>query len=151
MISVRFQGKPFNITEIQDYAPSTNAKEAEAEQFDEDIQDLLELAPSKKENKQTNKKCPFHDRGLECKSKRSRDTWNNRQVWPCSTKLNRAKTNRVLPREYIGHSKHLLPTAKETALHMDVTRWSIPKSIDYILLQSKMEKYYTVSKNKIWS
>ena len=45
MISVRFQGKPFNNTVIQVYAPTTNAEEAEVEQFYEDIQDLLELTP----------------------------------------------------------------------------------------------------------
>ena len=47
MIAVRFQGKPFNITVIQDYAPTTNAKEAEVEWFYEDLQDLLELIPKK--------------------------------------------------------------------------------------------------------
>ena len=47
MISVRFQGKPFNITVIQDYAPTSNAEEAEAEWFYEDLQDLLELTPKK--------------------------------------------------------------------------------------------------------
>ena len=45
MISVHFQGKPFNITAIQAYAPTTNAEEAEVEQFYEDLQDLLELTP----------------------------------------------------------------------------------------------------------
>ena len=47
MISVHFQGKPFNITVIQVYAPTSNAKEAEIEQFYEDLQDLLELTPNK--------------------------------------------------------------------------------------------------------
>ena len=47
MISVRFQGKPFNITGIQVYAPTSNAEEAEVEQFYEDLQDLLELTPKK--------------------------------------------------------------------------------------------------------
>ena len=47
MISVRFQGKPFNITVIQVYAPISNAKEAEVELFYEDLQDLLELTPKK--------------------------------------------------------------------------------------------------------
>ena len=47
MISVRLQGKPFNITVIQDYAPTSNTKEAEVEQFYEDLQDLLELTPKK--------------------------------------------------------------------------------------------------------
>ena len=47
MISVRFQGKPFNITEIQVYAPTSNTEEAEVEWFYEDLQDLLELTPKK--------------------------------------------------------------------------------------------------------
>ena len=47
MISVRFQGKPFNITVIQVYAPTSNTEEAEVEWFYEDLQDLLELTPKK--------------------------------------------------------------------------------------------------------
>ena len=47
MISVRFQGKPFNVTVIQVYAPTSNAEEAEVERFHEDPQDLLELTPPK--------------------------------------------------------------------------------------------------------
>ena len=47
MISVRFKGKQFNITVIQVYAPTSNAEEAEVEQFYEDLQDLLELTPKK--------------------------------------------------------------------------------------------------------
>ena len=47
MIFVRFQGKPFNITVIQDYAPTSKAEEAEVEWFYEDLQDLLELTPKK--------------------------------------------------------------------------------------------------------
>ena len=47
MISIRFQGKPFNITVIQVYAPTSNAEEAEVEQFYEDLQDLSELTPKK--------------------------------------------------------------------------------------------------------
>ena len=47
MISVRFQGKPFNITVIQVYAPTTNAEEAEVERFFEDLQDFLELTSKK--------------------------------------------------------------------------------------------------------
>ena len=66
MTSVRFQGKPFNITVIQACAPTTNAEEAGVEQFYEDLQDLLELTPKKG--------CPFHYRGLECKSRKSRNT-----------------------------------------------------------------------------
>ena len=47
MISFHFQGKPFNITVNQDYAPTSNAEEAEVEWFYEDLQDLLELTPKK--------------------------------------------------------------------------------------------------------
>ena len=47
MISVRFQGKPFNVTVIQVYAPTSNAEEAEVEWFYEDLQDILELTPKK--------------------------------------------------------------------------------------------------------
>ena len=78
MISVRFQGKPFNITVIQVYVPTSNAEEAEVEWLYEDLQDLLELTPQKR--------CPFHYRGLEFKSRVSRATWSNRQIWPWSTK-----------------------------------------------------------------
>ena len=63
------------ITVIQVYA--SNAEEAEIEWFYEDLQDLLELMPQKR--------CPFHYRGLECKSRKSRNTWGNRQIWPWST------------------------------------------------------------------
>ena len=83
MILVCFQGKLFNITVIQVYAPTTNAEEGEADWFYEDLQELLELTPKKKKKK---KRCSFHHRGLECKSRKSRDTWSNRQVWPWSTK-----------------------------------------------------------------
>ena len=64
MISVCFQGKPSNITIIQAYALTSNAEEAEVEQFCEDLQDLLELTPPKR--------CPFRYRGLKCKSRKSR-------------------------------------------------------------------------------
>ena len=77
MIPVCFQGKPFNITVIQVYAPTSIAEEVEIEWFYEDLQDLLELTPQKR--------CPFHHRGLKCKSRKSRDTWSNRQIWPWRT------------------------------------------------------------------
>ena len=76
MISVRFQAKQFNITVIQVYTPTSNAEEAEVEWFCEDLQDLLELTP---------KRYLFHYRGLECKSRKSRNTWSNGQIWPWST------------------------------------------------------------------
>ena len=96
----------------------------------------------------TQKRCSFHYRELECKSRKSRDTWSNRQIWPWSTEWSRSKANRVLPRERTGHSKHPLPTTQEKTLNMDITRWSISKSDWLYSLQPKMEKLYTVSKNK---
>ena len=79
MISVHFQGKPLNITVIQVYAPTSNAEEAE--QFYEELQDLLEL---------TLEKCSFHHRGLGCKSRKSRDKLLQASLaW--STKRSRTK------------------------------------------------------------
>ena len=110
MISVRFQGKPFNITIIQVCAPTSNAEEAEVEQFYEDLQDLLELTP---------KKGVLFIIG----------DWNAKvgsQETPGVTGKfglgSRAKTNRVLPRKCTGHSKHPPPTTQEKTLHMDITR-----------------------------
>ena len=97
------------------------------------------------------KSCPFNHRRLECKSRKSRGTWSNRQVWSWSTKWSRTNANRVLPRECTGHSKHPISTTQETTLHMDITRWLILKSDWLYSLQLKMEKLYTVSKSKIWS
>ena len=71
MIPAHFQGKPFNITVIQVYAQTPNAEEAEVDCFFKDLQDLLELTPKKD--------VLFIKRGLECKSRKSRDTWNKRQ------------------------------------------------------------------------
>ena len=77
MICIRFQGKPFTITVIQAYAPYSNAEEAEVEWLYEDLKDLLEPTPPKR--------CPFHYRGLERKSRKSRNIWSNRKIWPWST------------------------------------------------------------------
>ena len=71
MISVRFQGKPFNIMVIQAYAPTSNAEEAEVERF---YEDLLELTP---------KKDVLFIIG-DWKAKVG-NTWSNRQIWPWST------------------------------------------------------------------
>ena len=138
-----FQGKPFKIMVIQAYAPTSNTEEAEFEWFYEDLQDLLEITPQKR--------CPFHYKRLECKSRKSRNTWSNWQIWPWSMEWSRTKANRVMPRECTGLSKHPLPTIQEKTLHMDITRWSIPKSDWLYSLQPKMEKLYTVSKNKTGS
>ena len=82
MISVCFQGKSFNITVIQVYVPTTDAKESEVDWFYEDLQDLLGLTytHTHTHTHTHTQRYPFHHRGLECKSRKSRDTWRNRQV-----------------------------------------------------------------------
>ena len=75
-----FPRQTINITVFQAYAPTSNAEEAEVEQFYEDLQDLLELTRLFRTN--TQKRCSFHYRGLKCKSRKSRNTWSNRQIWP---------------------------------------------------------------------
>ena len=141
MISVRFQGKSFNITVIQGYALTSEAEEAEVERFYEDIQDLSELTP---------KKDDLFIIG----------DWNAKvgsQETPGITGKfglgiqNEAGQRQVLPRECTGDSKHLLPTTQEKTLHMDITRWSTPVSDLLYSLQPKMEKLYIVSKNKTGS
>ena len=108
MISVCFQGKPFNITVIQAYAPTSNAEEAEVEWFYEDLQDLLKL---------TSKKDVLFIIG----------DWNAKVGVTGKFGLgvqNEAgqRLTRVLPRERTGHSKYPFPTTQETTLHMDITR-----------------------------
>ena len=108
--------------------------------------------PTRSSRTNTKKRCLFHHRGLECKSRKSRNTSGNRRIWPWSTEWSRAKANRVLPREqHTGHRKHPLPTTREKTLHMHITRCSTPTSDWLYSLQLKMEKLYTVSKNKIRS
>ena len=53
----------------------------------------------------TPKRCPFHYRRLECKSRKPRNTWSNRLIWPWSTEWSRQKANRILPREHTGHTE----------------------------------------------
>ena len=120
MISVRLQGKPFNITVIQVYASTSNAEEAEDEWFYENLQDFLELTP---------KKDVLFIIG----------DWNaklgSQEIPGITGKFGLGVQNEagqrltVFCRENtIGHSKHPLPTTQETTLHMDITRLSILKS-----------------------
>ena len=80
MVFVHFHCKPFNITLIQVYSPTRNAKEAEVEWFYEDLLELI-----------TQKRCSFHQREMKSKSRQSRDTWSNRQIWPWSTEWSRER------------------------------------------------------------
>ena len=138
MVSVHFQGKPFNITVIQAYAPTSNTEEAEW--FYEELQDLSGLTPKKD--------VLFIIGDCNAKVGKSRNTCSNRQIWPWSTEWSRAKANRVLPREQTDDSKHPLPTTQKKTLHMDITRWSTPKSNWLYSLLPKIEKFYKISKKQ---
>ena len=140
MISVRFQGKPFNITVIQVYAPTSNAEEAEVERFYEDLQDLSKLTPPKR--------CTLHYRGLVCKSRKSRNIWSNRQILPYSTEWSMAKANRVLPRECTGCSKSLFQQQKKR-----LYTWTSPdgqhqNQIDYILFRQRWKSSIQSTKTR---
>ena len=119
MISICFQGKPFNITVIRVCDPTNNAEKAEVERFYEDLQDLLKLTPK-------------------------RDIlfiigdWNAKvgsQETPGVTgKFGRGIQNEagqlleLCQENTLIHSKHPLPTTQEKTLHMDIARWPTPKS-----------------------
>ena len=119
MITVHFQGKTFNNTVIQVYAPTTNAEEAEVEWIREDLQDFLE-------HQRKDVLFIIGDWNEKVKSQ---------QIPGVTGKLSLGVQNeagqmlmRVLLREHTGHNKHPLPTTQETTLHMDIIRWSILKS-----------------------
>ena len=119
MISIHFQGKPFNIAVIQVYTPTSNAEEAEVERFYEDLQDLLELTPK-------------------------RDVLFITGDW--NAKVGSQETPGVTGKFGLGiwneARQRLIEFCQENALviantlfqqhkrrlHMDITRWSIPKS-----------------------
>ena len=119
MISVRFQGKPLNITVIQVYALTSNAKEAEVDLFDEDLQELLELTPQKD--------VLFIIGDWNAKG-------GSQEIPGVTGKFGLRIQNeagqklRVLPRKCTGHNKHPLPTTQEKTRYMDITRWLTPKS-----------------------
>ena len=106
------------------------------EQFYDDLQDLLALIPKKK------KRCPFHHRGLEYKSKKSRNTWSNRHVWPWSTKWSRGKANRILQRESTGRSKRwLYPWTSPDGQYQN--------QIDYILWSQRWRSSIQSAKTRL--
>ena len=137
-----FLSKPFNITVTQVYAPTSNAEETEVERFYEDLQDLLELTPKK-------------------------DVLLIIGAW--KAKVGSQETPEVTDKFGLGvqneAGQRLIEFCQENALvlantlfqqhkrrlHMDITRWSTPKSDWLYSLQPKMEKLYTVSKNKTGS
>ena len=119
MISVCFQGKPFNITVIQVYALTSNAEEAEFERFYEELQELLELTP---------KKDVLFIIGNWNAKVGSQETPGITGKFGLGIQNEAGQRLIVLPRKCTGHNKHPLPTTQEKTLHMDITRWSTPIS-----------------------
>ena len=140
MISVRFQGKPFNITVIQVYVPITSAEEAEAEQFYENLQDLLELIPKRD--------ALFIIGNWSAKV-------GSQEITGVTGKIGLGVQNEAgqrlteLCQETTLVIANTLFQQHKKRLYMDITRWSILESDWLYSLQLKMEKLYTVSKNKI--
>ena len=138
MISVHFQGKPLNITVIQVYVLTSNAEEAEVEWFYEDLQDLLELMP------------PIDVLFFI-------GNWNakvGRQEIPGVTDKFGLGVQNEAGQRLIEYCQENTLVIANTLLQQHkrrlytVTRWSIPKSDWLYALQPKMEKLYTVNKNK---
>ena len=91
-------------------------------------------------------RCPFHHRGLECKSRKSRDTWSNRQVWPWSTEWSRTKANRVLPEKALLIANTLFQQHKRilyTWTSPDGQQWN---QIDFIFAAKGGEALYSQQK-----
>ena len=118
MISVHFQGKPFNITVIEVYAPTGNAEEAEVERFYEDLQDLLELTPEK------DVLFIIEDRNAKVGSQ---------EIPGVTGKFGLGVQNEAGQRltEFCQENALVIANTlfqKHKTLHMDITRWSTPKS-----------------------
>ena len=119
MISVHFQGKPFNITVIRVYALTNNAEEAEVERFYEDLQYHLELTP---------KKDILFIIGVWNTKAGSQEIPGVIGKFALGVQNEAGQRLTEFCQECTGHSKHPLPTTQETTRHMDIMKWSILKS-----------------------
>ena len=137
-----FPSKPFSITVIQVYAPISNAEEAEVEQFYEDLQDLLELTP---------KKDVLFIIGDWNEKVGSQETPGLTGKFGLGTQTEAGQRLIEFCQENALVIANTLFQQHKRRLHMDITRWSTPKSDWLYSLQPKMEKLYTVSKNKTGS
>ena len=96
----------------------------------------------------TQKRCPFHYRGLECKSKKSRNTWSKRQIWPWNMERRRAKANTVLPKNTLVIANTLFQQFKRR-----LYTWTSPdgqhrNQIDYILCRQRWRSYIQSEKTR---
>ena len=113
-----FPSKPFSIRVIQVYALTTNAKEAE--RFYEDLQDLLELTPKKD--------VLFIIGDWKAKVGSQEIPGVTGKFGPGVQNKAEQRLTEFFQENALGHGKHPLPTTQETTLHIDITRWSTPKS-----------------------
>ena len=116
---VRFQGKPLSITVIQVYAPTSNTEEAEVEWFYEDLQDFLELTP---------KKDVLFIIGDWNAKVGSQETPGVTGKFGLGTRNEAGQRLIEFCQENALVIANTLPTTQEKTLHMDITRWSTPKS-----------------------
>ena len=128
-----------SISQLSKSIPTSNAKEAEVERFYEDLQDLLELTP---------KKDILFITGDWNRKVENQEISRVSGKFGIEAQMKQGKGYQSFAREYTGCSKQPFPTTQEMTLHMDITRWPIPKSNWLHSLQLKMEKLYKVSKNK---
>ena len=144
-----FQGKPFNITVIQVYAPTSNAEEAEVERFYEDLQDLLEL---------TLKKNVLFIIGDWNAKIGSQETPRVTGKFGLGVQNEAGQRLTVLPREHTGHSKHPFPTTQEktTCGHRQMTNTKIrliiflaAKDREVLYSQQKQDQRLTVAENSL--
>ena len=112
MVSLRFQGKPFNITVIQVYALTTKVKETEVEWFYEDLQDLRKI---------TSKRDALFITG-DWNAKVGSQEISGKTGLGLGVQNEAGQRQKVLSREHTGHRKHSLPTTQETTLHTDIAR-----------------------------
>ena len=119
MISVHFQGTPFNIPVIQVYALTSNAEEAEVERFYEDLQDLLELTPKKR--------CPFHYRDWNAKVE-SQETPGVTGKFGLGIQNGGGQSLTEFCQENTLVTANTLFQQHKRRLHMDITGWPTPKS-----------------------
>ena len=116
MISACFQGKPFSITEIQVYALTTNSEELKLNGPMKTYKTFLELI-------NTQKRCPFHYKGLECKSRNSRNTWSKGKF---GLGVRNEAGQRLI--EFCQERALVIANTPSKTLHMDITRQLTPKS-----------------------
>ena len=141
MISVHFQGKPFNIIVIQVYAPTSNGEEAKVERFYKDLQDLLELIFKK------DVLFIIGDRNAKVGSQEIPGVTGKFALGVQNEEGQRLKefcqeNTLVIANTFFQYKRRL---------QMDITRWPALKSDRLYSLQPKMEKLYTVSKHKTGS